>query len=155
MFMDHGKLPRQWQRRRLESKGAPVVLRALAKSREVAQTLAANGNILRLLRAGRGAGVVPRRLPSRPLLRDKRRRTRGAHHPLRNHPPRRGRDVRGGRLFGNRRKDGFQVMNWNKPRKLWQWLLLLMPAVAAIAASDMAKWWMPPIPPLRYPNGLV
>jgi hypothetical protein len=32
-------------------------------------------------------------------------------------------------MLGSRWKDGFQVMIWNKPRKLWQWLLLLTPAV--------------------------
>jgi hypothetical protein len=46
-------------------------------------------------------------------------------------------------------------MVWNKPRNIWQWLLLLLPAVAAIIAAQTAEWWMPPIPPLRYPNGLV
>jgi hypothetical protein len=46
-------------------------------------------------------------------------------------------------------------MVWNKPRNVWQWLLCLTPAVAAIIAAQISKWWMPPIPPFRYSNGLV
>jgi hypothetical protein len=46
------------------------------------------------------------------------------------------------------------MMVWNKPRNVWQWLLLLIPAVAAIAAAQMAKWWMP-LPPLHLANGAI
>ena len=46
-------------------------------------------------------------------------------------------------------------MIWNKPRNVWWWLALLTPAVLAIIAAQMAKWWMPPIPPLRYGNEIV
>lgn len=45
-------------------------------------------------------------------------------------------------------------MVWNKPRHVWQWLLLLTPAVAAVIASEIIKWWSPPVPPLHLPNGL-
>jgi hypothetical protein len=46
-------------------------------------------------------------------------------------------------------------MVWNKPRNLWQWLLLLTPAVLAIGAVHISKRWMPPIPPLHLTNGRV
>jgi hypothetical protein len=46
-------------------------------------------------------------------------------------------------------------MLWNKPRKIWQWLLLFTPAVVAIVAAQVAKWWMPPIPPLHLGNGAL
>jgi len=46
-------------------------------------------------------------------------------------------------------------MIWNKPRNVWQWILLLSPAVAAVVASEIAKWSLPPIPPLRSVNGQI
>jgi hypothetical protein len=46
-------------------------------------------------------------------------------------------------------------MTWNKPRKVWQWLLLFAPAVAAIVASETAGRWTTPIPPLHLANGAV
>jgi len=47
------------------------------------------------------------------------------------------------------------VIDLNKPFKVWQVLLLVVPAAMAILAGQMAKWWMPPIPPLHLSNGLV
>jgi len=44
-------------------------------------------------------------------------------------------------------------MVWNKPRNVWQWLLLLTPAAAGIGAAQMAKWFISPIPPLHLANG--
>lgn len=46
-------------------------------------------------------------------------------------------------------------MVWNKPRNVWWWLALLSPAVVAILACQVAEWWLPPIPPLRYGNEIV
>jgi hypothetical protein len=45
-------------------------------------------------------------------------------------------------------------MGWNKPRNVWQWLLLLTPTVAALAACWAVAKWMPPIPPLHGPDGI-
>jgi hypothetical protein len=44
-------------------------------------------------------------------------------------------------------------MIWNKPRNVGQWLLVLLPAVLAIIASQIAKWELPPVPPLHLANG--
>jgi len=44
-------------------------------------------------------------------------------------------------------------MVWNKPRNVWQWLLLLSPAGIAIAASQIAKWCLPQVPPLHLVDG--
>lgn len=43
----------------------------------------------------------------------------------------------------------------NKPFKVWQVLLLVVPSAAAILAAQMAKWWLPPIPPLHLGNGMM
>lgn len=47
------------------------------------------------------------------------------------------------------------MMDWNKPRNAWQWLLFVAPAAAAMLAAQMARWWMPPIPLLHLGNGMV
>ena len=44
-------------------------------------------------------------------------------------------------------------MGWSEPRSVWQWLLLLTPATAAIVAAQIAKWSLPPVPPLHLPSG--
>ena len=42
-------------------------------------------------------------------------------------------------------------MVWNRPRNVWQWLLLITPAIAALLALwAVETFW--PIPPLRH-NG--
>lgn len=45
------------------------------------------------------------------------------------------------------------MMVWNKPRNVWQWLLLLAPAVLSLAVSQM-QWWLSPLPILHYTNGM-
>ena len=38
-------------------------------------------------------------------------------------------------------------MVWNKPRNVWQWLLLAVPALGGVIASEVARLWYP-VPPL-------
>ena len=40
-------------------------------------------------------------------------------------------------------------MDWRKPRNIWQWMLLFMPAVAALLALWAADVWLPPVPMLH------
>jgi len=46
-------------------------------------------------------------------------------------------------------------MIWNKPRNVWQWMLLLVPAFVAITAVQTAQWWLGPPPIDLYSNGMV
>ncbi|WP_042724772.1 hypothetical protein [Chthoniobacter flavus] len=44
-------------------------------------------------------------------------------------------------------------MIWNKPRNVWQWLLLFAPAILALVASQTTQWWMPSLPILHFEGG--
>ena len=45
-------------------------------------------------------------------------------------------------------------MVWNKPRHLWQWILLFAPAILALTASQTIQWWMPSSLIMHYTNGM-
>ena len=46
-------------------------------------------------------------------------------------------------------------MIWKRPVRLWEWLLLLAPAVAAMLSASIAKSLMPPIAPLQLSHGYM
>lgn len=45
-------------------------------------------------------------------------------------------------------------IDWKQPRKVWQWMLLGMPAVAAMVAVWAADSWMPPVPMIHGGDGV-
>ena len=46
-------------------------------------------------------------------------------------------------------------MNWRKPRNVGEWLLLLLPAIAALLALWAADIWLPPVPKRFTANGVA
>lgn len=127
--------------------------RILAKCGEPRQTPPPNGILLWHTCLGRPAGLPAVRLSGRATLCEEHRGAGGTYFGLWRRFPGCRPHRRCRRLFGGGRQDGFQVMDWNKPRNAWQWLLLFSPSVAAIAASQIAKWWMLPVAPLHFATG--